>query len=60
MRLYTDYESIEAKDIPREPQTGPGHAKSSTSQPSGKVIHISESEPDLDYPDYIDELFEDD
>ena len=30
------------------------------SQPSGKVIHISESEPDLDYPDYIDELFEDD
>lgn len=26
----------------------------------GKVIHLSNSEPDLDYPDYVDELFGDD
>ncbi|GAB2692313.1 Mu transposase C-terminal domain-containing protein [Aliiglaciecola aliphaticivorans] len=26
----------------------------------GKVIHLSDPEPDLDYPDYVDELFGDD
>lgn len=29
-------------------------------KPIGEVIHLTEQEPDLDYPDYIDELFTED